>query len=74
MESVHEKQRSTCEICGKVTDRKSLKSHIKFVHEKKEKWKCDICSKILFKSSHLTTHFRTIHKKEIKSTKEYRIE
>ena len=74
MESVHEKLRMTCDICGKVTDRKSLKAHMKFVHEKKEKWKCDICFKIMYKGSHIKTHFRTIHKKEIKSTKEYLIE
>ena len=76
MESVHQKIRITCDICGKVTDRRSMKAHMKYVHEKKEKWKCDICFKILYKPSHLKTHFMTIHGKEIthQSAKQYLIE
>ena len=71
-----EKVRMKCDICGKVTDRQSLKSHMKFVHEKKQKWKCDICSKIFYKPGHLKNHFWAIHRKEINhgAAKEYRIE
>ena len=55
---------TTCpfENCGKVFGReRSLKDHIRFVHEKEKNSICDTCGKAYQTSTHLKIHHRVVH-------------
>ena len=53
-----------CDTCGKIYSvRKTLKIHIRVVHEKSEQVKCDICHLVLSSKSTLKFHMKAKHEK-----------
>ena len=56
-------QRSKCNICGKMFNSDYLTMHIKQVHEKAGKVKCDICDQILANTATLKLHKKAKHEK-----------
>ena len=61
---IHEGVKFKCDICGKLlAARKTLKRHIKRVHERRsQKWQCQLCGDGFGTASALETHIRR-HKK-----------
>ena len=55
-----------CSICEKVVLKESLSKHIQDIHEKSNKMKCEICSKILAGPFSLKEHITAIHDKIMK--------
>ena len=55
-----------CSICEKVVLKESLSKHIQDIHEKSNKMKCEICSKVLAGPFSLKEHITAIHDKIMK--------
>jgi uncharacterized Zn-finger protein len=50
--------------CGKDFYNKwTLKKHVREVHLKLKKWKCDICDEAFVRNNHLQKHLEKVHRK-----------
>ena len=60
---VHGSQRFNCPICNKsIKSTKSLETHIRFVHEGGDEFKCNVCDDICYKTQKaLEYHNSTVH-------------
>ena len=61
--SIHDGERHSCNYCEKTyTEKRTLKKHIKAVHEEILNHKCDLCDVTFEMPSGLQFHMDTIHK------------
>ena len=60
-ESKKERERVSCEICGKVVLKASLTRHIQQIHDKSNKLTCHLCQKVLSSGPWLKAHIETVH-------------
>ena len=62
---IHENQKNKCEICGKFFkgSAKQVTLHMRDIHEREKKYRCDICEKKFLFMPILKRHFREIHDK-----------
>ena len=55
-------ERYPCEICERTFSlKKTLRNHIKYVHEKMKNFSCDICAKTFGMKEHLKRHIEDMH-------------
>lgn len=53
-----------CGMCGKVVLKESLNKHVRDVHHKSNKVKCELCNKVLSGTFSLKEHVNAVHKKQ----------
>ncbi|XP_063706413.1 transcription factor grauzone-like [Culicoides brevitarsis] len=58
--------RAKCPDCGKwYSNSKTLRVHVKMIHERKNGIRCEICDKLMASKQSLSTHVRLKHKKRL---------
>ena len=64
-ETVYEKKKFKCEMCGSIFSRKyTMKIHVESVHEKKKPFKCEMCDYICYEKSNMKKHIEVVHDKK----------
>ena len=63
VDAVHDKLKSTCDICNKEFSKWSLSEHKKTTHEINPMFTCDLCNKEFKKRSYVREHKRKMHEK-----------